>query len=250
MATEEITLDKLNPEEFITAFTNADILVLEADVGAINSPEVQQKFIAGGMYPDGEGLERILSKETYDALAEYWQNNNLPLEAMNQFKPSMVMLTIVFIESEKLGVTPEWGVDLYFHQRAVGEGKELLYVETIDEQIAYILAMGEGQEDEFVRNSLSDLHELPETLEELIEAWKIGDADKMENLIIKEVKEEYPELYTSIIKERNERWLPQIEALFLTEEDEFVLVGSGHLIGEDGIIPMLKERGYSVEKLE
>ena len=238
------------PEEFLDAFANADILVLEADMGEINSLEVQQKIMAGATCPPGEGLDQVLSKEAYDALAEYCQQNGLPIEAMNQFKPSLVSLTILGLEMQKLGLSMELGIDTYFYHRAIDEGKDLLYIETIDEQIAYILAMGEGRESEYMLKSLSDLHKMPEELEDMIQYWKTGDDDKMEDLILAEVREKYPEIYESLIKERNERWLPQIEALFLTEEDELVLVGAGHLIGEDGIISMLKERGYSVEKFE
>ncbi len=238
------------PEEFLTAFTNADILVLETDIGELKSPEVQQKIMAGATYPSGEGLDQILSKEAYDALAEYCQQNGLPVAAMNQFKPSLVSLTILGLELQKLGLSMEFGMDTYFYQRAVGEGKDLLYIETIDEQIAYILAMGEGQESEYMLKSLSDLHKMPEELEDMIQYWKTGDDDKMGNLLLAGVREDHPEIYESLFKERNERWLPEIEALFLTEEDELVLVGAGHLVGEDGIIDMLKERGYSVEKFE
>jgi len=236
------------PEEFLDAFANADILVLEADMGQLESLEVQQKIMAGATYPPGEGLDQVLSKEAYDALAEYCQQNGLPVAAMNQFKPSLVSLTILGLEMQKLGLSVEFGIDINFYQRAVSEGKDLIYIETIDEQIAYILVMGEGQESEYMLKVLSDLHKMPEQFEDMIQYWKTGDDDKMEDLILAEFMEEYPELYESLIKERNERWLPQIEALFLTEEDELVLVGAGHLIGEEGIITMLKERGYSVEK--
>jgi uncharacterized protein YbaP (TraB family) len=236
------------PEEFLNAFANADILVLEADMGQLKSLEVQQKIMAGATYPPGEGLDQVLSKEAYDALAEYCQQNGLPIVALNQFKPSLVSLTILGLEMQKLGLSVEFGIDIYFYQRAVSEGKGLIYIETIDEQIAYILAMGEGRESEYILKGLSDLHKMPEDLEDMIQYWKTGDDDKMEDLILAEVMEEYPEIYESLIKERNELWLPEIEALFLTEEDELVLVGAGHLIGEEGIITMLKERGYSVEK--
>ena len=238
------------PEEFLNAFANADILVLETDMGQLKSLEVQQKIMAGGTYPPGEGLDQVLSKEAYDALAEYCQQNGLPIEAMKQFKPSLVSLTILGLEMQKLGLSMEFGIDINFYQRAVSEGKDLFYIETIDEQIAYILTMGEGRESEYILKGLSDLHKMPEDLEDMIQYWKTGDDDKMEDLILAEVREEYPGIYQSLFKERNERWLPQIEALFLTEEDELVLVGAGHLIGEDGIISMLKERGYSVEKFE
>ena len=49
--------------------------------------------------------------------------------------------------------------------------------------------------------------------------------------------------------ERNNAWMPQIEALLTTEEVEFVLVGALHLVGDDGLLAQLSAKGYRVERL-
>jgi uncharacterized protein YbaP (TraB family) len=57
---------------------------------------------------------------------------------------------------------------------------------------------------------------------------------------------DYPKVYQSLLVERNNNWLPKIERLIKQPEEKFILVGALHLIGEDGLLQQLKNRGYQV----
>jgi uncharacterized protein YbaP (TraB family) len=59
---------------------------------------------------------------------------------------------------------------------------------------------------------------------------------------------EFPEIHEKIIVERNRRWLPEIEKFLQHESGTLVAVGAAHLVGRNGIIEMLKTKGYSVEQ--
>ena len=55
--------------------------------------------------------------------------------------------------------------------------------------------------------------------------------------------------YDRLLIERNRTWLPKIEALFARPRPAFVVVGAAHLVGPDGLLQMLKAKGYKVEQL-
>ena len=80
-------------------------------------------------------------------------------------------------------------------------------------------------------------------------AWRSGDVDKLSELFLKEMKKEFPKLYKTLFTDRNNKWLDKIETYLQTPQKEFVLVGVGHMVGEDGLIEQLKRRGYEVKKL-
>jgi uncharacterized protein YbaP (TraB family) len=61
---------------------------------------------------------------------------------------------------------------------------------------------------------------------------------------------DYPELYASMLADRNRRWIPQLEAMLETPEVEFVLVGVAHAASDDGVLKLLKAQGYTVEQLK
>ena len=102
---------------------------------------------------------------------------------------------------------------------------------------------------EETRSRDRSLREKVVTLEEAASFVRDGDDGAMAELMIGDVKEKYPDIYRDLFKGRNDKWLPEIEKLFLTPEKEFVLVGSAHLVGEDGIIEALRDRGYKIKKI-
>jgi uncharacterized protein YbaP (TraB family) len=66
------------------------------------------------------------------------------------------------------------------------------------------------------------------------------------------MRREYPELYQSVNVDRNYAWLPQVQAMLDDEvsDDTMVVVGALHLLGDDGLVHLLREKGYRVERLK
>jgi len=80
-----------------------------------------------------------------------------------------------------------------------------------------------------------------------VQAWLKGDGGALEPLLLESMKA-YPEIYQNLIVGRNRRWVPQIENMLGQNGDTMVVVGAAHLVGKDGVVEMLKERGYKVEQ--
>jgi len=59
-----------------------------------------------------------------------------------------------------------------------------------------------------------------------------------------------PNSYKQLISDRNNNWLPKVEAMFGNDESEFILVGVAHLAGQDSLLTLLENRGYTVSLLE
>jgi uncharacterized protein YbaP (TraB family) len=65
------------------------------------------------------------------------------------------------------------------------------------------------------------------------------------------MRREYPQLYRRINVERNAAWLPELAARLEAPgtDDTLVVVGALHLLGDDGVVEGLRERGYTVERI-
>lgn len=236
------------PEEFEQAYQDSDRLYFETDISAMNDMAVQAGMLQQLMYSDERTLESVLNAEAYQALSSYAAGNGLPLAMLQKFKPGLVVSTLQVLEFQKLGFTP-LGVDMHFHNRAIGDGKPRGELEPVQAQIDYIAGMGEGNESEFILLSLEDMAEISDTMEELIAAWRSGDNNQLAELFVNEMKEQSIELYNSLLVERNNNWMGVIEGLFNEAGTEFILVGAAHLVGEDGLLAQLQRRGYQVEQL-
>jgi len=236
------------PEEFERAYVDSQRLFFETDISSMNDISVQTSMLQQLMYSDARTLTSVLSTEAYEALSNHLNTIGMPIMMMENFKPGLVVSTLQIMEFQKLGFTPQ-GVDAYFNNRAIDDAKPVGELETVQAQIDYIANMGEGNESDFILLSLSDMQEIATTMEDLIGAWRAGNNNALAELFVDEMKAESEELYESLLVERNSNWLPIIEQMFSQGENEFVLVGAAHLVGEDGLLSMLEAKGYQVEQL-
>jgi len=237
------------PKEFSHAYRQAQMLVFETDIKAMANPDVQQQLVFKLMYQNGDTLKKNISSETYQKLSDYLLTIGVSIEMFNQLKPSMVSMTLLMMELQRLGMA-NIGVDNYFLGLAVTDNRALGQLESVDLHIQLLESLGKGQEDEMILNSIKEMEDLPILMEELKAAWRTGNTKKLEEIGISAMKMDFPKLYQSLLVNRNNAWLPKIEALLDTQEIEFVLVGALHLVGEEGIISKLKKKGYKVEKFK
>lgn len=236
------------PAAFEQAFEASQRLYFETDIGAMSDVGLQQRMLQQLTYQDGSMLSSVLSAEAYAALSEYAAGTGIPLAMLQTFKPGLLISTLSVMEFQKLGFTPQ-GVDAYFFSKAISEGKYTGELESIDEQIAMLARMGEGYESDFVLYSIRDFAQLGTTIESMVQAWRQGNTQLLEAEFVQPMLTETPELYASLLVERNNNWVPAIEAMFETQDTEFVLVGVAHVVGEHGLITMLQGKGYEVVQL-
>lgn len=237
------------PPPFETAYQDSDKLFFETDLAGLSDFSVQARMMQALTYSDDTTLRSVLNDEAYSALSTHVATVGLPLQMMEKFKPGMLISTLQVIEFQKMGFTPQ-GVDAYFNTRAMGDGKPVGQLEEIDAQIGFIANMGIGHESEFVLLSIEDMKDIPTTMDQMVSAWRAGDNATLAELFVTDMKEGYPALYKELLVDRNNNWMPLIENMFTEEGTEFVLVGAAHLVGEDGLLSILEEKGYQISRVQ
>ncbi|RRJ84083.1 TraB/GumN family protein [Aestuariirhabdus litorea] len=235
------------PDAYDRAYAEADSLVLEADLKLIESPEFQQLLASRMLYPPGEALAMHLSPEVYRQLEEYCRSRGYPMAMIQNFRPGMVSVTLSVLEMQRLGMAGT-GVDQHFYQRALADRKPIDVLESVEEQLAAIASMGEGEEDEMILNTLNDLQMLPTALNSVKQAWREGDLLRLDEEVMQPMQRDYPRIYRQLLVDRNSAWLEKLERLLASPQPELVLVGALHLVGEAGVLQRLSNLGYRVER--
>ena len=236
------------PIEFTQAYKDSDVIVFETDIDKLNTPEIQNMIATRGIYRDNMSLDKVLSSQAYNLLKDYCESSGIPVLPLNKLKPPLVILTLLSLELQKLGVNLT-GVDIYFHSKATADGKKVEWLESVREQMDFVLTMGKGNENDFIKHSIRELKKTKEIIDDLIAAWRQGNEGEIYTLFVAPMKKDYPSIYETLLAERNREWLSKIERYIVSPQTEFVLVGVGHLVGADGIIQHLRNLGYRVKKL-
>ena len=234
------------PSAFDTAYNNSELLVLEADLEKLKTPELQQEVIKKIMYSGGQDISQHLKPETMKALQDHLASRGVPKESLNKLKPGMLSVTLTLIELQRLGLVGS-GVDEFYSLKALNENRKIEHLETAIDQLDFLSTMGEGSENELIEHTLSDLESMPTLLNTIKNAWKEGDISELKRVASDPMKDRFPKIYDSLLVKRNNHWLPKIEKMVETEEVELVLFGALHLVGESGILSQLKAHGYKIE---
>lgn len=236
------------PTAFDTAFTQSAKIIFETDIATTENPAFGQQMMQRLMYSDGRTLKDGLSQKVYQQLEKFCTERGVPIVMFQQMRPPIAVLTLMMLELQRLGIS-NVGVDSHYFQRARTEGKRVGELETAAEQLDFLAKLGEGREDDFVRYSLKDMAQLETVMRDLTAAWREGDQKKMAALSLEEMRTEFPDIYQQLLVGRNKNWLPRIESMLKDPGVELVLVGAMHLLGEDGVLELLRKRGYHLEQL-
>ncbi len=234
------------PSAFMQAYSQADTLVLEAPL-----PETmteQQQMLASLQYPAGTTLSQQLKPAVKTELSNYLQSLGVPLAVVDGFKPGLVAMQLTLLEMNKAGLSGD-GVDKFFLNEAKKSGKPRQYLETLAFQIDLIAQLGAENPNDFIKMSVAEAKNSRDMLKKLIRAWRAGDMNFIQQEVLVKAKQEDKHTYQLMFSNRNQRWLPQLQQMFQQPGHELVLVGAAHLPGDDGVLQLLEQAGYTISQL-
>jgi hypothetical protein len=232
---------------FESAFQASGTLVEEIDLTEAEMLSAAPMLLAKGMYADGRTFEGVVSKETSALVAGRLKETGIPIEMIRPMKPWMVMLMLTAFEAQKAGLQAALGLDKYFFDKAKAAGKPVIGLETAESQIDRFDKMSEALQEQMLRTTITEIATQRDSLKAMLTAWQRGDISTLEKMSLSSF-DQYKDAYASLIVERNRNWMPQIEACFTKPSPCFVVVGAAHLVGPDGLLTLLKQKGYKIEQ--
>jgi uncharacterized protein YbaP (TraB family) len=186
----------------------------------------------------------------YQSVKNEAEGLGLPPEVFNKQKSWFLALTLASLEALKLGFDPNYGIDKYFLSKTM-EKKKILGLESFDYQISLFSNLSEKDQELLLLHTLKDIHVLKQELDKLVKAWSSGDEKGLESIVTRSVSEDkrLVPIYEKLIYDRNRSMASKIEDYLKTKETYFVVVGAAHLVGNQGIIALLKGKEFLVEQL-
>lgn len=213
--TTEVLFDEINPQDFSTAM----------------------------IFTDGRSLEGVAGKELSDRAAELLKARGMPKRITTLMKPWAAAVTL---STPK----PETGVflDMSLYLTAKNQGKAVYGLETVEEQFSALDDIPMADQVYLLRASVQNYPRIPAMVEKMIERYLARDLPGLLSLARKygpKDKRIVDAFMKKLIDDRNqrmvERMLPRLK-----EGGAFIAIGALHLPGKNGVLQILKERGYRV----
>jgi len=229
------------------AFADSKVLVEEIDLQEASDPTQMMAALMKAMLTGGKTLDQMIAPDTYAEVKKRAEKAGLPMIAINKMKPWLVAITLMAPTLQAAGFKPELGVDQHFYDRAVESNMKRQALETLQYQLDRFDEMPIKLQEEFLRSTIEDLDKEVASVKQMAEAWGFGDVAAVEKYTLTGLKEA-PELYQRLLIERNHNWLPHVEGCIKQNAGCFIVVGAAHLVGPDGLLVLLAQKGYRLEQ--
>jgi len=224
------------------AYKNSDNVVVEVNVKNVNQFELASMM----MLEQGKTLKDELSDSTFALLENEFKKNQIPAMAYMQLKPWAATMLIVQMKLKQAGYDAQSGIDMYFIGKAEKDKKPILELEKMEFQLKMLEKMGD-LDDEYFLYSLRDLDKSLEQFESIFEAWKLGDTTEISKISLDGVDEfESMKIFMDgMLDERNIGMAEKIDGYLKSNKTYLVIVGSAHMIGNNGLLKLLEDKGYN-----
>jgi uncharacterized protein YbaP (TraB family) len=244
------------PDFIMDAFERSDYLAVEVDLySSANDLEAAMAITMMMMYQDGTTISDHIGQELHgrmvSALLEYEVITSFPLEMLDLFKPDMWQSTFLMAAAERAGLSAELGLDMYFKMAAAERGMEILEIESIEMQVEIIQGFSQPLQVALLEGAL-DIEYEAAGLAELFRLWQMGEEE-----VLIAVLSDFGNMPQYLIDEFNnamliERDIAMAEVArdyMMQDKSVFFVVGLAHLIGQDSIVYLLRQSGYTVERI-
>ena len=236
------------PTAIDMAYREAEFLIMEVDMDDLDPVEMAGLVNELGVIADGGSLQEYMGQELYTEAAEYAAKLNIPISMLGESEPWLAAITVEQMMLLRIGFSPQYGIEFHLAAKAGEDNKEILGFETAREQLELLDGLSLPAQRSLLIQTFRESLNIEEDLDLLIRAWRHGDIGFLEENLLVDMRK-YPELYKTLVVDRNQAWADKIEQLITEEDDYLVVVGALHLIGEDGVPSLLAEIGITVDQL-
>lgn len=230
------------------AYREAEVLVMELDMDDMDPAVTQAAFNRAGLMTDGTSLRDLMGEAAYAEAERLAAEIDIPLDMLAQAEPWLAAMTIEMLLLYRVGFNPFLGIEMTMTTRAGTDGKPILGLESVEEQLSFLDNLSLEAQREMLLSALRQGATLEDTIDALILAWREGDTEALEDGLVSSIASQ-DELNRALVVERNRRWVTRILDLLDDDDDYLVVVGAMHLVGDDGVPRLLEERGTHIRQL-
>lgn len=194
---------------------------------------------------DSGTLHDVLTPEEWNKLDAYMQEKlNTPLENFKEYGPFFIysMVAQTQFKNQK-----GQALDLYFFKQAKKGKKDIHGLETVEEQMGAINRMPLEDQKKMLMDAIDGKDEGQGDMDKMLKYYSKGDLDMLQQMA--DEADYGSEFESALITERNHIMAERLEPL-IKEQSTFIAVGALHLPGDEGILKILQEDGYTVKPLK
>jgi len=239
--TIHMTCDATLSDEIQSALDKTSLLVLELDM---DDPNMNAAMMQNMAMKDNQNIKNLLTEEQYASLDSFIQKQfGAPLSAFATFKPFFLSAMLI----TKYLDCPVQSFEAELMKVAQEQEEEVLGLETVEEQMGLFDEIPyEDQIKDLMASVDGDLEKDKLSFKKMMEYYNNSDLAGIQEMTDEDDSQIMNEYKDLMLSNRNKNWIAKMKA-FSKEQPTFYGVGAAHLIGEEGVIKLLRKQGYTVK---
>jgi uncharacterized protein YbaP (TraB family) len=203
-----------------------------------------------GHYRGDDLLWNHITRESRQNLERLCSKYEFPVEGFAKMKPWLASILAFALSVKKSGIDTGEGIDRYFLDRSnqAKDRKRLVEMESLDRQYKLLSGLADDIQESLLAEAMEAVSRMPERNKRMEDAWLSGDADHLDKLM-NEPTHSTEQVRKALGRDRNPHMADVAEQFLNGKEQAFVVVGAGSLVGKDGVVSILRTRGYKVEQV-
>jgi hypothetical protein len=222
----------------------ADEVYFEIDISDMKGMMNSMRYMRMN---DNKRLSDLLDSADYRKLKAYFEKHSpiLPFSMLERFKPLFISS---MMEEEDLDCKTTDGMEMIIMQEAKTQNKKINGLETAEFQAGLFDSIPYEKQALSLMNYVDSAEDYKKMTDTLTTAYKQQDLRKIDELTSKDdpSMNDYMDL---LLYGRNRNWVEKMKDL-IKEKSLLFAVGAGHLPGEQGLINMLRKKGYTLTPLK
>jgi uncharacterized protein YbaP (TraB family) len=204
----------------------------------LDQPDLQMSMMTKMIMQD-KTIESLLGQADYAKVSTRFQAiTGMPMAMMNNFKP-FLCLSLLTINSTSCTETIQ--PETEFMTVAKENNLTIHGLETMDDQLDALDKEPLDSQVLELKKIVLNFDSVKNVMSELMAVYKKRDVDSLYSYMMNTGASE--DFATELISKRNAKWIPLMQKAF-TEKPTFFAVGAGHLGGTEGVISLLRKKGY------
>jgi uncharacterized protein YbaP (TraB family) len=233
------------PPEVDSAFAQAKSVGFETSIDTLQMRAME--LMSRAQYTNGATLRGSISPATAAHADSLIKSYGLTLDQLNGFKPWFVSVALTQLVLQKMGFKAELGVDMQLHVKAKAASKPEFGLESTDFQLGLFDSLSPQDQEKMLKEIVAP-DSAAKQMKAVRDAWSSGNGAALDSLLNNGMKSS-PGVFAALITNRNQAWIPKLESLIRGKDDALVVVGAGHLVGKEGVVELLRAKGYTIEQL-
>jgi uncharacterized protein YbaP (TraB family) len=233
------------PATYNRAFESCNRLVFE--ISPRDLDRSGNAIDRAGEYPKSDNLKNHVDPRTYDYLRRFFGILGVSEVTFSRYRPWYISMVLGSF-SRSHGLSHELGVESFLEKKARAASKPIDGLESLREHVDVYSGLSDRGSEALLLITFIPADKGSPDFNRMMAAWRRGDADFLTNSVHEGFRD-FPAMADRLLKARNRNWIPKLEGYLRSGKTYLAVFGAAHLGGSDGVVALLRARGYKLEQL-